>query len=306
MDFLSTLHLVIRSTSAFLGIIGNGFVILLITKFESLRTKQNAFILSLAVSDFLYCFAVSPVRSLLDNIYHTNMSNNSYQQWFTGCQTLTVINVMSYYGDYLSIAAITLDRFLYIKFPFKYTEKMTARRAGYAIAGIIIVSFSLSILFVFGSNDYERGETCSAGAFVQAEYFAGFDVPLLALTCTAMFFTFYIYHNMVKKTYPEVNASAGSKSQNKVTRMMLTVVTIFLVSNVFWYTVYFITDGMEDFGIRLLQNFSSWLWLVSQRNYYTILHHAHLKKFQLQIRMGQVLVTGGGGYLPIFMDNFNA
>ena len=264
MDSLATTHLVLRSTSAFLCILGNGFVMILIIKYEYLRTKQNAFIFSLALSDFLYGFAVSPIRSLMDNIYHTNMSNSSYDKWFTGCQTLTIVNVMTYYGDYLSIAAITLDRFYYIKFPFKYTENMTTRRTGYALAGIIIASFSLSMLFVFGSDDFKRGETCSAGAFVQAEYFAAFDVPLLTITCTAMFYTFYIYHNMVSKTYPEVNSGSGvSKSQNKVTRMLLTVVGVFLISNVFWYTVYFITDGMESFGIRLLQNFSSWLWLVS-------------------------------------------
>ncbi len=265
MDFLGTLHLTIRSLSGLLSIIGNAIVIILVLKFDYLQTTQNAFVLCLAMSDFLYGFVIVPWKNLLNNVHQTNMSETAYAQWFAGCQTVTVFNVVAYYGDYLSIAAITLDRFLYIKYPFEYTQIMTRKRTGFVITGIVSVSFSLSIIFVFVPDKYSRGDACSVSSFIESEYFAAFDLPLLTITCTLMLYTFYIYHTMVRKTQSEISSAGGnSKIQNKVTKMMLTVVGVFLLSNTFWYTVYFITDGMNGLGIRILQNFSSWFWHVSK------------------------------------------
>ena len=264
MDFLGVLHLTIRSISGFLSTVGNAIVIVLVLKFSYLQTKQNALVFCLALSDFLYGFFVVPGRILLNNAFPKNMSNNSYDQWFTACQTVAVFNVIAYYGDYLSIASITLDRFLYIKYPFKYAQIMTKYIAGLVITGIAFVSFSLSIIFVFVPDKYEKGDPCSVSSFIQSQYFAAFDVPLLSVTCTVMLYTFFVYHIMVRKTQPNIaDTGVNSKTQNKVTKMMLTVVGVFLISNAFWYTVYFITNGKDGLHIRILQNFSSWLWHVS-------------------------------------------
>ncbi len=266
MGALETTNLVILLISASISTIGNALVAILIVKFDYLQTKQNAFILCLAISDFLYGFIVVPMRIVMNNVlYHANISETSFDQWVSGCQTVAVFNVIAYYGDYLSIALITLDRFLYIKYPFKYTQNMTNTKTACAITGICIVSFSLSILFIFVPDDFLRGELCFVSSFIQFEYFIAFDVPLLAITCTGMFYTFYIYHTMVQKTQPNGNNSVGSsKTQNKVTKMMLMVVSVFLLSNTFWYTVYFITNGMNGLGTGILQEFASWLWHVSK------------------------------------------
>ncbi len=264
MNSFEALNLVILFISTFLCIVGNILVFVLILKFEFLQSRQNALILCLAASDFLYGFLVVPMRFFMDNIHHANMSATTYNKWFAGCQTAAVFNVFAYYGDYLSIASITLDRFLYIKYPFQYTQFMTNKTTIYIVAGIFFISLSFSILFVFVPDNYSRGEPCSVSSFIPPEYFAAFDVPLLTVTCTGMFYTFYIYYTMVRKTNPDVNAPTGSsKSQNKVTKMMFCVVSVFLLSNAFWYTVYFITNGMSGRGIGILQLISLWFWHVS-------------------------------------------
>ncbi len=154
-----------------LSTIGNALVITLILKFEYLRTIQNAFIFCLTLCDFLYGCTVIPTRILLDNVYHKNMSEASYEKWFAGCQTTVMFEVIAYYGDYFSIAAIALDRFLYRKYPFKYTEHMTKKKTASGIVGIITVSFSLSILCVLVPDNFSRGDVCLVWNFIQYRKF---------------------------------------------------------------------------------------------------------------------------------------
>ncbi len=118
MDTVDILYQISDWISAFLSL-GNIFVIILVIKFESLKTKQNAFVVLLALSDSIYGLIVLPSTNILNAIHTPNMSDSVYDPWLIGCEFRCFCLTLGYYGDYLSIAIVTFDRFCYIKFPFK-------------------------------------------------------------------------------------------------------------------------------------------------------------------------------------------
>ena len=268
MDIVDILYRTIRCISSFLSI-GNLFVLILIIKFEYLRTKQNAFIFLLAVCDSIYGLIALPsliTLNMLNAVYKPNMSESTYEAFLAACQFRCVFSTFAFYGDYLSIGIIMFDRFYYIRYPFQYNQYVNNTKIGCIIGLVVSLCFITAIIFVFGSGGVRRSGKCSVTMFVPPIYFIYIDIPIICITTILMFYSFYHYYEMARKIQPEgADQSGNIKRQIKVTRTMFTVVGVFLSSNIIWYTVFFIIDGLEleGFGISLVYWFADALWLVS-------------------------------------------
>ena len=111
---------------SFLAIIGNGFTIFLVCSRRNLRTKTNAFIVSLAVADF--CVGLGVIPSLLackvTNICHWP------DYWFSW---VNIIRLLFSHTSVVNLCALVLDRFIAIVHPLKYITLMTRRRITQAI-----------------------------------------------------------------------------------------------------------------------------------------------------------------------------
>ena len=119
-----------------LTITGNGFIIFLVCSKRRLRTKTNAFIVSLAVADF--CVGMSVVPSLF--FCHITSACNWSQVW------LSWANVLRWLFSYLSVTnlcCLVLDRYIAVVKPLKYVTFMTRLRV------IEIISFSWVTTAVF-------------------------------------------------------------------------------------------------------------------------------------------------------------
>ncbi|XP_031564592.1 dopamine receptor 1-like [Actinia tenebrosa] len=94
---------------ALITVLGNMLVILLILTRASLRTKQNWFVLSLAVADFLVAAIVFPLRLAIGYLYFgkTKLFIDATHDFLL-------------YASTLNLSALTLDRYLYIVHPMKY------------------------------------------------------------------------------------------------------------------------------------------------------------------------------------------
>ncbi len=112
MDVINILYKTIRSICCLLSI-GNISVIILIIRFEYLRTKQNAFVFLLAVFDSIYGLIVLPSTITLNAVYNTNLSESNYKQFVKACKFRCVFNTLAYYGDYLSIGESYMYRCLF-------------------------------------------------------------------------------------------------------------------------------------------------------------------------------------------------
>ena len=106
---------------SFLTITGNGFTIFLVCSRRNLRTKTNAFIVSLAVADF--CVGLSVIPSLFAcDVTNTCHWPQHLRSW------VTYIRLLFSNTSVVNLCGLVLDRFIAIVHPLKYITLMTRRR----------------------------------------------------------------------------------------------------------------------------------------------------------------------------------
>ena len=118
-------------------IAGNGFIIFLVCRRRRLRTKSNAFVVSLAVADF--CVGLSAVPSLF------------VCEKTTGCDPeapfadrVDYLRWLFTYASVTNLCSLVLDRYIAVVNPLKYLLFMTRKR----VSQLIFLSWILSILVV--------------------------------------------------------------------------------------------------------------------------------------------------------------
>ena len=121
---------------SFLTILGNGFTIFLVCRRRNLRTKTNAFIVSLAVADF--CVGLSVIPSLFFcDITNTCDSPQHLPSW------VDFIRCLFSHTSVANLCGLVLDRLIAIVHPLKYITLMTRRR----IIQVIFFSWVLTVSF---------------------------------------------------------------------------------------------------------------------------------------------------------------
>ena len=123
---------------SFLAIAGNGIKIYLVRSRRNLRTKTNAFIVSLAVADFCVGLSVIPFLFACD-VTNTCCWSQNLLSW------VTFIRLLFSSTSAVNLCGLLLDRFVAIVHPLKYITFMTRRRiiriTFFSLLGLII-SFS--------------------------------------------------------------------------------------------------------------------------------------------------------------------
>ena len=135
---------------SFLTIIGNGFTIFLVCSRRNLRTKPNAFIVSLAVADFFVGLSAIPSLSFCD------ITNTCHWPHTHDHHLLSWVNFIRLLFSNTSVAnlcVLVLDRLIAIVHPLKYITLMTRRRLIQVIffAWVLPASYNVPrfILFMF-------------------------------------------------------------------------------------------------------------------------------------------------------------
>ena len=126
-----------------IGTFGNLLVIAAVTRQPALRSRGNAFILNLAVSDLLLCLVTMPLTLI-------ELLND---HWLLGdsvlsCKAAGGLQALSVFVSTITIAVIALDRYRLIVYPTKDVQK----RIG-AVARIFLIwmmgTFLASPIFIF-------------------------------------------------------------------------------------------------------------------------------------------------------------
>ena len=112
------------------------FIIFLVCSKRQLRTKTNAFVVSLAVADF--CVGVSVVPSLF---FYEMTSGRDAQDLLPG--GISIVRWLFMDASVANLCSLVLDRYVAIVKPLKYLTFMTDRRV------ILMISFSWGITIVF-------------------------------------------------------------------------------------------------------------------------------------------------------------
>ena len=126
---------------------GNGFIILLVCTRRHLRTKTNAFVLSLAVADFFVGMTAVPSLFLLERI------GRGYSQGlYTGLKSL---KWLFQDASVINMCSMVLDRYIAVVKPLKYLTYMTSRRVIQLISfswGVTVGFILLESFFLFTSD----------------------------------------------------------------------------------------------------------------------------------------------------------
>ena len=118
---METWFWILRWVLSFLTITGNGFTIFLVCSRRNLRTKPNAFIVSLAVADF--CVGLSVIPSLFFcDITNTCDSPQHLPSW------VDFIRCLFSHTSVANLCGLVLDRLIAIVHPLKYITLITRRR----------------------------------------------------------------------------------------------------------------------------------------------------------------------------------
>ena len=133
-----------------LTIAGNGFIILLVGSKRQLRTKTNAFVVSLAVADFCVGLSVIPSKYFCGNSC----------KWRTQGEVpwVELVRWLFGYASVTNLCSLVLDRYIAVVKPLTYLTFMTSRRVkqmiffSWAIAvglDILLLSYVISQKLVF-------------------------------------------------------------------------------------------------------------------------------------------------------------
>ncbi|XP_071791261.1 adenosine receptor A2b-like [Asterias amurensis] len=122
-------------------LIGNGAVVMLVTKNDVLRTTTNSFMVSLATADALQGLTLVPViAATLD----PSFLNNEF-----ACLTLWCMLLLASGCSSLSLLLVTVDRYIKILHPLTYQQIVNTTRASLTISSVWIYTFVIAVILPF-------------------------------------------------------------------------------------------------------------------------------------------------------------
>ena len=134
---METWFLVLGWFLSILTIIGNGFIIFLVCNKRQLRTKTNAFVVSLAVADLCVGISVFPLKFLEEMSRDRSHSQGLKKgillaRWF--CLDASAV----------CLCSLVLERYIAIVMPYKYVTFMTRRR----VIQMIALPWTITVIFI--------------------------------------------------------------------------------------------------------------------------------------------------------------
>ena len=114
----------------------NGFVIFLVCSKRQLRTKTNAFVVSLAVADFGFGMIAVPLPFFCS--LATECTPHSKEGLI-----VAFVRIFTFYASGINLVSLVLERYIAVVKPLKYMTFMTRRR----VIQMVVTSWGISFLF---------------------------------------------------------------------------------------------------------------------------------------------------------------
>lgn len=125
------------------GVLGNILVILSVLFHHHWRSVTHYFIANLAAADLLLSSAVLPFSA----------TSEALGRWVFGrpfCNVWAALDVLCCTASILSLCVISIDRYLAVSYPLRYSAIATGRRGLTAVAALWVLSAAISVGPLFG------------------------------------------------------------------------------------------------------------------------------------------------------------
>ncbi|CAH1956930.1 unnamed protein product [Acanthoscelides obtectus] len=213
------------------GVLGNMLTIGALLRHSKLRTVAAAFIASLCISDLLFCFLVLPFSA--SQFFHGT--------WIHGAVLCTMVPTLRYGSvgvSLLSIAAISINRYILIAWPHLYQSIYTKWKVVLYIGIIWFISYGSQVPILLGKwGTYGMDEklgTCSIKRDAQgrsakiALFVLGFALPcIVIIVCYARIF--WVVRTSHRKLQQHNTGNKYKRSEMKITKMVLVIFICFIV-----------------------------------------------------------------------------
>lgn len=207
------------------GLFGNSLVIYVVLRFSKMQTVTNMYIVNLAIADECFLIGIPfliatmshklwPFGEIMCKIYMTTTSINQ----FTSSIFLTIMSADRYVAVCHPISAPK------IRTPMisKVVSVSAWMASGVLMIPVVIYSSVIkdSCNIIWPETGYVSGQT----AFTLYSFILGFAIPLMLILC------FYVLVIRKLRTVgPKNKSKEKKKSHRKVTKLVLTVITVYVV-----------------------------------------------------------------------------
>ena len=133
------------ASSGLAAVIGNAVVLWLFYKNESLRTISNRFLASLCVADFLVGLVIDPTWIAI-------RFSTQPQRTHILKQVINLLWIHTTAATVFNLCCVSVDRFIAIRFPFRYQDIITKKRCYAAITIVWLISLFLPFTRILVDN----------------------------------------------------------------------------------------------------------------------------------------------------------
>ncbi|XP_010191871.1 PREDICTED: galanin receptor type 2-like [Mesitornis unicolor] len=217
---------VVFSLIFLLGTVGNSLVLAVLLRNGQMgHNTTNLFILNLSLADFFFIVFCVPFQA---TIY-------SLEGWVFGsfiCKAVHFFIYLTMYASSFTLAAVSVDRYLAIRYPLRSRELRTPHNAVAAMAVIwgLAVVFAGPYLSYYDLIEWESSYICMPGweewrrKVMDTSTFAfGYVMPVLVISLS--------YTRTIKYLWTAVDPlediSQSKKAKRKVTKMIIIVTILF-------------------------------------------------------------------------------
>ncbi len=213
-----------------IGLPLNLFIVVSMLWKKLYRQPAHILLLNLALNEFFMCATYLPINIISGFAGEYIFGSNDIQRCHV-CQTGIIFVIFLNFGLHI-LAFISLDRFLFFRFPFQYTKYVTIKTTVVTVVLLWIFCIVISIPPLFGFGEYRFTQsisTCSLyfldtsgvtdnvfyEVFAILEAFV-FPVTLLVVTSVGMI---TIVCKQLKKIYGSYNLEAmGEETEGRLRR----------------------------------------------------------------------------------------
>ena len=135
------------SLSGLAAVIGNAVVLWLFYKNESLRTISNRFLASLSTADFLVGFVIDPTWIAIRCLIQPAPENYILMR-----KVVDMLWIHTTAATVFNLCCVSMDRFIAIRFPFRYQDIITKKGCYTVIIMVWLISLFLPFSMILVDN----------------------------------------------------------------------------------------------------------------------------------------------------------
>ncbi|KAL3248032.1 hypothetical protein MRX96_056720 [Rhipicephalus microplus] len=179
----------------FLAVFGNILIILSVYKERSLQTATNYFIVSLAFADLLVAAAVMPFAVYV-------LVNVDWELSETLCDFYIAVDVTCSTASIFNLVAISIDRFIAVTQPIKYSKHKNSKRVALTIVIVWVVSAAIGSPIMLGLNTSPQ-RVPHLCIFYNSDFILYSSLSSFYIPCLVMVFLYYkifrVIHERARK-----------------------------------------------------------------------------------------------------------